>query len=978
MQRSTKYLTAVTLLFCVAVTVHAVTLLLSPMLAGHIEKTLGRSLDAEVEIEGLAIRFFTGTTIDSFSIDPRLPRVSDDNQQRAILMSGITLDLSLASLISGRYMPESITITSADLRMDAPSIKWLMSKDFKAAPTGRIPALEIFEGSVYLEHPLVGKPIHVKNIKASGPGGGVIDITGSTCFEDCENTADLSMHVARSGIGLELDVKNFDISSFPVIPANQDAFDPSRLNSGETLTGRISAAYSFEGRTLTFQNGLFNTADGILEVPSAGLGFDSEGVERAWLRADAKHINFALVRNFADRFRVYKDINAHIKKGRFNIAAVARWDKNSGLDYEADVSLRDGSAYFTAIKTTAEDIEAEFEVSSPGTVKIRNSSGWVSNGKVELTGFLGFEGRELKNHRLEFSLSEIRADEDMHILLPANIRTVVKDMQVGDAETNGRIVLASGYAGLDIEVRAGEAKMPGLPFTVTSPAARIKWNSGTGKVSFNECRGYINGGSLRGNITLKYDGPLNADFTFHGRGLPINSQLLKWLELDNGPWSIQGAYDVELTASNWSPEKKSPAEALKNMHVQADLRNVSIYHKQHGRIADSWYGHLAMDEKGARLTDFRGDIFGSGFQLRGTVPAGSTPDAEFRLESEIIALEKNLYTRLPFGKHLEKYNITGQCEITAEIESLTKDWIPEAGSVSAVIHNLDIGNGLNASAAGTSRFSFSAGKAENIRVEGSLDLNRVNLEKLEANRLSGKFFYDGEKLEIADMKMNAYGGSIRLSDFVFNRKDRTWRAGITPVRIDLESIFTTFGITGRSAPSGSMRGQADMEGQGFDPEAMTGKGEVLVARGILYDFPILASVFNVLDLQMPRRSPITDAYGTFNVKNGRLRIKDLLLTGGTVPMHMEGKLGMKKDVDFNDQKLELLITAAKTDGLLDRIPVVDWIKHYTLDLFRRLAMQVRIEGTVGDYEIKRLSSPVTTPVERMWSLMEKLAPSPPD
>lgn len=975
MQRSTKYLTAAILVFCIVVIFHAATLLLSPLLAGYIEKSIGRSLDADVEIEGISIRFFSGGTIDLFTIDPR---VTDESKQKTIRISGIEFDLSLASLISGRYMPDTITINDVDVRLDGSSIKWLMSREFKTGPVDRIPAVNVRGGSLHLRHPALENPVYLKDLRASGPGGGGAEITGRLCHDDCENHADLSMNLAPSGIEAELQAKDFDISSLPEISTEKLSFDPSSLKSGKKVTGSISAGLSFKARTLTFHNGLFKTADGIVELPSAGLNFDKEGVQRAWLRADAWHIDFELIKDFREKFRIYQDIHARLRKGRFNISAIARWSRERGLDYEADVSVRDGSAYFTEIKTAADGIEADFEVSSPGNIKIRKASGWVSDGKVELTGFLGFEGSDLKNHRLEFSLSEIGADKDMHVLLPENIRSVVKDMQVGDAETNGRIVLASGHAGLDLEVRAEQSELPGLPFTVSKPATRIKWNSGTGKVSFNECRGYINGGTLQGDITLEYEDSLNADFTFHGRGLPINSELLKWLDLDKGPWRIHGSYDVELTAGNWSPEKKSPAEALKNMRVQADLRNVSVYHRQHGLIADSWYGHLSMDDEGARFTDFRGDIFGAGFQAGGTIPAGDASDAEFRFESENIALDNKLYNRLPFGKQLEKYDITGQCEITAEFESLTEDWMPDHGNVSAVIHNLDMKDGFIASAAGTSRFKFSGTEADNMAVKGAFDMNRVSLDRLDANRLAGEFSYEAEKLEIAEMKMNAYGGSIRFSDLAFNTDDRTWKANISPVRIDLESIFTTFGVTGRSAPSGSMRGQIKLEGKGFDPESMTGGGEILIARGILYDFPILASVFNVLDLRMPRRSPITDAYGNFDIKDGRLRIKDLLLTGGTVPMHLEGTLGLKNDIAFTDQKLKLLVTAAKTNGILDRIPVVDWVKHYTLDLFRRLAMQVRVEGTAGDYEIKRLSSPVTTPVERMWSLMEKLAPSPPD
>ncbi|MFP4572483.1 MAG: AsmA-like C-terminal region-containing protein [Desulfobacterales bacterium] len=976
MRRPTKYLTAAILIFCLALIIHASSLLLSPFFAKRIESTLSANLDAEVEIKGLEINFFTKANIDSIVISPH-GRGSD--KQKAIKLSETSIDLSLASLVSGRYLPENILIKNIQINLNKPVLSWLLSLDSGLGFTERLPALEILDGNIKIELPVLKKTLHLNKIKASGPAGKMITAKGKAGFEGQTNQLDFNMNLAAHGAEAEIRADNFDTAFLPAIDIKDRTFNPALLNCCKNLTGKLSVSISPESRTVTFQNGLFDIAGGIIEISSGGLAFDKKGIERVWLRADARRLNSSILEDFNKRLQTNETFAAKIDQGRVNINGLARWSRNSGLDYEADISVRDGSVYFPELKTMVDDIEAEIEASSTGRFKIRNSVGWVSNGKIEAVGFLDLKNTEIKDYRLEFNLSEIAGNDNIHLILPAKVRQVVKDMQVMESQVNGRILLSSQNSNVDLDVKARQTRMPGLPFTVSNPAARIKWNSDSKKIYFNRCQGYINGGSLSGNILLKYNGSPKADFTLHGRRLPINRELLEWLELDSKLWMIRGGYDIELRASNWRSGEKSPSQALKKLQVQADLRNLSIYHHRHGTVANNWYGHLSMDNEGTRLKDFRGEIFGIGFHANGTIPSHDLSDAVFGLESENISLNKGLYRRLPFGEKIEKTDLKGQCELRAELRCLDKNWIPRQGSVSTVIHRLSTENGsIKLNTGGTARMGFSGSDTGDIRVEGKFETNGLSLDRFDANRLYGNFAYYKGGIEVPEMKLNAYGGNIRFADSYINTAKGSWRTNLSLAHMDLESVFAAFGITGENTPAGSLRGQIKFKGKKLNPEALDGGGTIKIARGMLYDFPIFASVFNVLDLQMPRQRPITDAYGNFKIEKGKININDLLLTGGTVPMHMEGSVGLKRDLRFKDQDLDLLATAAKTDGLLDRIPVVNLIKHYTLDLFRRLAMQARIEGTVGNYKIKRLSSPVTKPVEKMWSLMEKLSTPPAD
>ncbi|MFW5908773.1 MAG: AsmA-like C-terminal region-containing protein, partial [Desulfosalsimonas sp.] len=761
MKRSTKYLSTAISLFLLVLILHFASLLLSPLVAERMEKSIGEKLDADVEITGFEIKIFSGASIDSIAVKP-IDSDTAEPEAGAINLSEIKIDLFLAPLVSGRFLPKRIEIGSINAGFDKQAFNWLLSFKPDREIFEQMPAIKVNDGSVRIEHRVLGKPLHVKDIKISGSTGGVIAVNGKICFGNKEDCLGLKMNWAPSFAQAEIRAKNFDIGVLPELNIAGGTYTDLLTGFGDKLTGRLSVGISPNSRTVTLQHGFFDTSRGSLEIFSGELSFDRQGIKRSWIRGEARKLNCAIVKDFSKNLDISKIANAEIKDGSINIDGIAHWSRSSGFDYQADISLRDGSAYFPELKTEVNDIEVEIEVSGPGRIKIRRSAGWISNGKIEASGFFDLQNKTVKDYRLELVLDEIRGNRSMLLLLPAKVSTVVEDMQVKDPVVSGKIMLASEHAGVELEAKARRARMPGLPFTIGSPASNINWDSGSKKIYFTQCRGHINGGPLSGNIVLKYDGPVNADFNLQGRRLSINREMLKWLELDKTPWMITGGYDIEIRATNWRAGENSPAEALKKLHIQADLRNMAVYHSEYGHVADNWYGHLSMDEKGSRLKDFRGEIFGVGFHASGTIPGHDLSKAHLSLESENIDLNEQLYSRLPFGEKIKKTGIKGQCELRAELDCLQSGWIPEEGRMSTVIHSLDaMGLNQQISTSGTARFAFTAPNAEDTSVEGKFDMNRFSLGKFDANRLSGDFTYHGGRIEIPDMKINAYGGSIR-------------------------------------------------------------------------------------------------------------------------------------------------------------------------------------------------------------------------
>ena len=976
MRRVNKYLIAGIAIFCLVLAGQAAGLLAARYLAPRIENALGRRLDANVEIQGLDFKWITGVHMEGLVIKPE---TGGKCRANGIRLDGIAVNYAFLSLFYGDIRITRVAVESAEACVDRMLVNRLFSDDLFRPAAGAIPGIEIQSGTIRVLHPILEEPLQFYDLSASGRQGGPLQIKARASFDKGKNNIHINLSAARSGIGAEMWVRRFDTASLPDFQFQNRSLDPSAMKLEKGVSGSVSARFSPKTGMVTIENGQLDAPAGSLEIFSGGISADSRGIQRAWIRAGARGMDLVHLNKLSRQVITTERFQTDLRAGRFRTNFHVRWCRETGLDYEAEVSVHNGAASFTQQDITIREIEADAEIFSPGRMIIEKCRGRVSDGRVDLSGALDFSGSEIKQYRLAIELHEIPGDQNLQPFMHPGVWEVIDEMQIQQALLNGRIRLAPGEIGVNLQVKGESAHMPNLPFKLGRPSTRINWHSGTKKVLFNDFKAFIQGSPISGQAALTLDKPLRTDFTLFGQYLPITPEIRQWMSLEKTPWQISGSYDIEIRGRNWELKETSIAEALQNLKVQADLRDVSLIHSRIGRVAEDWYGHLGLHDGQVRLTDFTGEIFGVSFRGSGGIPVDRPEETYLNLESQAITLEESLYQRLPFGRYLQKAGLKGQCELKAELRTAGKEKLPTKGNIAAVIHQFETGAGnIRAGGAGTARIRFSGLDREDLILAGNVNLHEGFLNRFEVNRLSADFRYQDGIVRVPDMQIGAYGGTIRFVDASVNTLEHTWQTRISPSHMDLESIVAAFGITGRKTPSGSLRGEIELRGKGRNPEAIKGGGKLKITRGMLYHFPIMTSVFSVLDLQIPRQSPITDAYVDFGVQGGSLRLNDVLLSGGTVPMHMSGTVGLKNDTTFKQQKIDLLVTTAKSNGLLDRIPLVNWVKHYTLDVFRRLIMQVTIKGKLGDYEVNRLTSPVTDPIEQMWSLMKKLAPEPPE
>ena len=977
MPRPRKSLIAVLVLFCLIAAFQASGYVLGRIMAPRLEKQISSLTDARVVLENMRFSFLTGARADRVVLS--LPKNPNQSRNFHLELRDLTVSHGLTALIAGQYQVSGIRIRNLEASATPAALPLLSALRKKIKQKAHFPDIRIIRGDISIRHPDFPRGLHISDLTARRLGNGQMEINALGSFDGRENHIRTHINVdpGQIRVSAQLFVSGHPFSSLPAGRLLKKFPQLGQLPLDQSVTGKIAAQYDQASQSLIFSRGRFEIGNSSFRISSAGIDFDKKDPHRAWINAESLEVDLALL----DRLGIFKNmpekIRPRITDGKLHARVHGRWNPSSGFDWDAGLTVEAGAVFLPGLNTRVDAIEADVDL-APDRINIRQSRGRTSGGRIRASGSLGRDSKAgIHKPFMEIDMDHIRPEKQIDRLLPESIRKAVQKLNLKNPGLNGKILFAGPEMELDLSVYAQTARLPHLPFLLHAPAATIRWRTGEKTVRLDDLSARLHGKNLEGNALLYVKQPVSADFTLFGRHLPIQSEILDWLDIETGSWSVDGRYDLELQARKWRSNGANPSGRLKGIEASVDIRDLSMTHPDHGRVADNWYGHLALAGDRLRLGDFRGNLFNAGFEANGFIPLNGKDTSHLRLESKTIAVNQTLRNALPgrYARVLKEFDLTGQCEVQADLVFARKNNIPSSARISAVIHHLEAEkSSVAGSAGGSIRADISGLNTGKVEFEGFAELSRVTVGRFESDRLSARFSGNRNRLDIPEMKVSAYGGSIAFENVFVLPGSRKWQARIMPAHIDVETLVGAFGVTGRHAPAGSLRGTIDLRGTGFEPESMEGTGEIKIDRGRLYQFPVLASVFRVLDLQMPAQSPITDAYGTFRISGGRLDIEDLLLLGGTIPMHVAGFVDLKNNKAFKDQNMDLLVTTTKTNGILNKIPVLNWVKHYTIDWFRRLVFQARVRGTIGDYEVQSLASPLATPIDRMWSLMEKLSP----
>lgn len=908
---------------------------LGPILSSYVETKIENRMDAKVAIEGLRFSLNRGLHAARMTIRP------EGIPEETILLTDVSVQHRFGALLTGSYQARRIYIGSVEAAASESLARWAASFFQDTEISAVFPDLEIGGGTVFLHLPDPLKPLRMAQMRISAKPMNDREIAGTIAFSAGENDVKAKFHADGEYGFIETDlvVNGFDVSCLPAFDLAGVAIDPSKVKVRGVLSG-----------TVTF---LTSTRQWIGDLALTGItaGYPDTGLVVT---------NGSARIQLAGREALIHGAYFHVAKGRVTIPAAAVLLGKTGVDA---FHFRGGAKHLDLVLLQKIGVFEMF----PERLRLgridRGEMGGSANGAwVPEDGFDYHVEMEIRD------TSGTLAHEDIDISF-FNAETVIQTggkvtlkraearFWEGQATTAGTFYIRErGLENPDLNIRLENvaqndvliAMLPqevqeGIRFVGPSNA-KVGGNIGlTGDMV-----------SLDLNLQAEILAPPALPFVFSNV-----DGIIRWT---TGASRI--SFDDVTGDINGSPVRGGGALLIDDDQLASDFTVYGEDIPVNRKILD-WLNV----ETGRWEVDGRFDV---DLQARKWQPVNkSVIDSLSGMNAEFAFLDVSL-------SHPEYGRVAASLSARVTQDSHGFDLgmdekVLLSGDITGTIEDAEIAYAdlPTIGASGSLDFRFSGS-----RLSGSISLADIRVGKFRGEQLSADFTYDAPALDVSNLQVLAYGGSIHSAATKIDTGDKTWTAQIGVSRLNLEHLAKTYEIMEKQAFEGDLQARVSLEGRSLDMQAITGKGEAAVSNGRLYSFPLLVAVLSVFDLRLPTQDPVTDAYGIFSIDNGTINVEDLLFTGGSVPIYMEGYIGLKNETAFADQPIFMLVTLARNDGLLDRIPLVGLLKHHTIDFLRRVVLQARVTGTLGDYRVTTMRTPLTIQIQKMWSFLQRVTPSP--
>ena len=183
-------------------------------------------------------------------------------------------------------------------------------------------------------------------------------------------------------------------------------------------------------------------------------------------------------------------------------------------------------------------------------------------------------------------------------------------------------------------------------------------------------------------------------------------------------------------------------------------------------------------------------------------------------------------------------------------------------------------------------------------------------------------------------------------------------------RVILEELAIK--VTNTEKPwSGLLYGRIKYRGKGTDQKNFYAEGQLNINEGYLSDVPVILSVFNVLNLNIPRKESFNNAQVKYIVKDGIIHVDDGRIYSDTIELNGRG------DIELNGN-LHLNVVAGFGKGVFSQIPIVGKVFDFVVGGVRKQLTMVEIKGTFLKPESHLTPfKPLTHSIKNMFDILPK-------
>ena len=185
-------------------------------------------------------------------------------------------------------------------------------------------------------------------------------------------------------------------------------------------------------------------------------------------------------------------------------------------------------------------------------------------------------------------------------------------------------------------------------------------------------------------------------------------------------------------------------------------------------------------------------------------------------------------------------------------------------------------------------------------------------------------------------------------------------------RVALEELAQKVTKT-ESSLSGLLYGSMKFQGRGTDPKNFYAEGKINVNEGYLSEVPIVLSVFNFLNLSLPKKESFHSAKAKFIVRDGIIHVEDGRVYSDTIELNGRG------NINFNGE-VRIDVVAGFNKGLFSQLPIVGKFFDLVVGGVRKQLTMVEIKGTYSNPESHSVPfKPLTQSIRSMFDILPKEA-----
>jgi hypothetical protein len=185
-----------------------------------------------------------------------------------------------------------------------------------------------------------------------------------------------------------------------------------------------------------------------------------------------------------------------------------------------------------------------------------------------------------------------------------------------------------------------------------------------------------------------------------------------------------------------------------------------------------------------------------------------------------------------------------------------------------------------------------------------------------------------------------FGGKFYADGWATLGPEPRYKVLATLADADLAICARDFG-SGRNNLRGKILFRADLEGAGRTRNALSGKGDVHLTQGNVYELPVMISLLKLLNLRTPDQNAFSDATINFNIEGEHIYLDGIDFRGDAISLRGKGEMDFQSAV-------KMTLYAAVGRGELD-LPVVKQVFSGA----SKQIMLIHVDGTLQNPETRR-------------------------